>query len=310
MKKTIILLICFPVFLFAFRCQPAKQCACNYISSGYYQLIYEADIAYLSNDKETAYQKIQQAEDVCPLIEQEMYYEISHYIELLCEHDQFEKAIQYIILLVDDYGYFPEQFEKEDYFQSLSNHTDWNVLKQQLAELNEAFYNRVDTLLVTGLKTMTRNDQIVRKERKENLTDEEYWQQMRVTDSVYEARIKEFFETYGYPNQRLIGYKNTLRWNGIKVMLMHFSDTTYFTHALFEYIKNGECEPIVLGAFVDSQCRLKENKDRFIYGIYSNVGDEEIWDSVNLDKRRLSIGMPTRKMQQQRDSLIAIKYGL
>lgn len=308
MKKYLLFLL--PFLLCAYNSHLPEQSVCNYINSGYYQLIYEADIAYLSGDKEGAYQKIKQAENVCPLIEQEIYYEISHYIELLCERDQFEKAIQYISLLVGDYGYLPEQFEKENYFQSLSVHTDWNILKQQLTGLSEAFYNKVDTLLVVELKTMTRNDQIVRKERKENLTDKEYWQQMRTTDAVHEIRTKEIFETYGYPNQRLIGHKNTLWWSGINTMLMHFSDTTYFPRILLNYAENGECSPLVLANFVDSNCRSKPNKDKFIYGIYSNVSDEELWDCANLDKRRLSIGMPTRQMQQQRDSLIAIKYNL
>ena len=34
---------------------------CNYIKSGYYQLIYDADIAYLSDNKQLAYDKIRQA---------------------------------------------------------------------------------------------------------------------------------------------------------------------------------------------------------------------------------------------------------
>jgi hypothetical protein len=308
MKKYLWLFL--PFLLCAYNSHQPEQSVCNYVSSGYYQLIYEADIAYLSGDKEGAYQKIKQAENVCPLIEQEMYYEISNYIELLCERDQFEKAIQYVTLLVRDYGYLPDQFEKEDYFQSLSAHIDWGILKQQLAGLSKAFYNRVDTLLVTELKTMTKNDQIVRKERKEDLTDEEYWQQMRATDAVHETRIKEIFETYGYPDQRLIGRKNTLWWSGIDAMLMHFSDTIYFPRILLNYTENGKCSPRILANFVDSNCRSKPNKDKFIYGTYSNVSDEEIWDSANLDKRRLSIGMPTRQMKQLRDSLIAIKYKL
>jgi hypothetical protein len=283
---------------------------CNYISSGYYQIIYEADIAYLSGDKELAYQKISQAEKLCPLIEQSMYYEISKYVELLCERNHFEKATQYITQLVSDYGYLPEKFENEDYFSALSAYTDWNSLKQQLTYSSEEFYNRVDTLLVKELKTMTGNDQIVRKKKGENQTEEEYIQQMQATDAVHETRIKEIFETYGYPNLRLIGDKNTIWWSGIGAMLMHFSDTTYFSRILLNYIEMGECGPHILGNFVDSNCRAKPNQDRFIYGVYSNAVDEDIWDVANLDKRRQAIGMPTRKMQQQRDSLIAIIYGL
>ncbi|MDR0694496.1 MAG: hypothetical protein LBF81_04250 [Prevotellaceae bacterium] len=301
-KQVLYLLLCGVLCISNTPAQPG----CNYISSGYYQLIYEADIAYLSGDRELAYQKVSQAEKLCPLIQQPMYYEISNYIELLSERNYFEKAIQYITLLVSDYGYLPEWFEKRDYFPALSAYTDWNSLKQQLTNASNEFYSKVDTLLVKELKTITKNDQVVRK-KKENQTEEDFIQQ-QATDAVHEARIKEIFETHGYPGQRLIGYKNTLWWSGIDALLMHFSDTTYFPPALLNFIEKGECSPDILGSFVDSRCRMKTNKDRFIYGIYSNIGDEEIWDVANLDKRRQAIGMSTKRMKQQRDSLIAIKY--
>lgn len=282
--------------------------ACDYIQSGYYNLIYEADIAYLSGDKEVAYKKIKEAEALCKLIEQPIYYEISRYIELLCKQNKFNKATYYITILVREYGYSIVSFEQKDYFQILCVHIDWDELKTTLTRLNEEFYSQVDTNLVKELKNMCKEDQAIRKEWNAAHTAENL-QKMNKTDSINEIRIKEIFDQYGYPNERLIGHNNTLFWPGINTMLMHFQDTVYFPKMLLQFIKNGLCPPTVLGDFIDSQCRIKTNKNRFIYGIYNNVTDDEIWDIGNLDKRRQAIGMSTMEMQHHRDSLMKIRYG-
>ncbi|MDR1652714.1 MAG: hypothetical protein LBS01_03510 [Prevotellaceae bacterium] len=81
MKKLI--LACSAIFciLVAIAFTPdVKKCNCDYISSGYYQLIYEADIAYLSGDRNTAFEKITEAKLLCPLIQQRLYSEISKYM--------------------------------------------------------------------------------------------------------------------------------------------------------------------------------------------------------------------------------------
>jgi hypothetical protein len=296
-----------------------KQCGCNYIDSGYYQLIYEADIAYLSGDRNMAFEKISQAKSLCPLIEQEIYYEISRYIELLAERKQYDKAKLYIEELVRDYGYKAERVEHEDYFTELEKNIDWQEFKPYLLQLSEEFYSKVDTALVAEIIAMQKNDQKVRKHSYSKAWNADSLAIMQKTDSINEEKIKYIFDNYGYPNDKLVGYANThpkgpppfvfTDFLSLSGLLMHFSDTAYFRPKLLEFIRNGECAPRQLGSFIDSNQRNDTAKLKFIYGTYSNTLNQ-VKDLPNLDNRRKEIGMPTYEMKQKRDSIMKIKYGL
>jgi hypothetical protein len=300
-------------FLFMACTSQKKQCDCDYIDSGYYQLIYEADIAWLSDDRNTAFEKISQAKSLCPLIEQKMYYEISKYIDLLTERKQYDEAKSYIEELVRDYGYTVEYLEKQDYFAELEKNIDWNGFKYHLTKLSEDFYSKVDTALVAQLIEMRRIDQKVRRNYYSKNWTADSMAMMQKTDSVNEQKIKYILDNYGYPNDKLVGRTNTHRPPpfidivDINIMLMHFDDTAYFRPKFLEFIRKGECPPINLGRFIDSYQRRDTAKLKFIYGTYSNSLDK-VKDLPDLDNRRKAIGMPTLEMQQKRDSLIQIQF--
>jgi hypothetical protein len=287
--------------------------SCDYINSGYYQLIYESDTAYLSGNRQVAYEKIRQAEQLCPLIEQMMYFEISRYIELLVANNQYDKAGYYIRFLVQNYGYQIELFEAEEYFEQLKKQMNWEIFRLELENLYEDFYSRVDTCFVKELQEMSRIDQEIRKDYHAAADKRQALKKMQVVDSMNEVKMKQFFEQYGYPNTRLWGRKNDIITAkpslsaSIPTMLMHFSDTAYFKPKLFQFIKKGECPPRYLGDFVDSYARKDTAQLKYIYGIYSNSLDK-VKDFQNLDDRRRAIGMPALKLEQKRDSLIRIKY--
>jgi hypothetical protein len=301
------------IFLFMACTPQKKQYNCDYIDSGYYQLIYEADIAYLSGDRNTAFEKISEAKSLCPLIEQKLYYEISKYIDLLAERKQYDEAKSYIEELVRDYGYTVDYWERQDYFADLEKNIEWNEFKLHLYKLSEDFYSKVDTALVAQLIEMRRIDQKVRKNYYSKSWTSDSMAMMRRTDSINEQKIKYIFDNYGYPNDKLVGHANTHRIPPffdiveINTMLMHFDDTAYFRPKLLEFIKKGECQPVNLGRFIDSYQRRDTAKLKFIYGTYSNSLDK-VKDLPNLDNRRKAIGMPTIEMQQKRDSLINIIY--
>jgi hypothetical protein len=205
--KKVLLLSCW-ILLSGFI--SVKLSNCDYIETGYYQLIYEAKIAYLSGDKELAYQKIQEAEKTCPLLEQSIYYETSLYIELLGYHNRLKDAIFYITILVRDYGYSVNQIENSEYFKNIISSEEWPKLKMELDSLNKIFYTQIDTNLVKELTNMCNRDQEVRRGGQGSRTEQEFIQQLDYTDSINEVRIKEIFEQYGYPNERLIGHANTM----------------------------------------------------------------------------------------------------
>ncbi|MDR2651464.1 MAG: hypothetical protein LBC68_04005 [Prevotellaceae bacterium] len=316
MKKKIIFLTVFACLFTACSADKTnkKECNCDYIKSGYYQLIYEADVAWLSGDRNTVFEKISEAKSLCPLIEQVIYYEISRYIDLLTERKQYDEAQSYIEELVRDYGYTIEHLEKANYFSELEKNIDWNGFKLHLSKLSEDFYSKVDTALVAQLIEMQRIDQKVRKNYYSKRWTTDSMVMMHKTDSINEQKIKYIFDNYGYPNDKLVGHANTHRlppffFNVVNIhtMLMHFDDTAYFRPKLLEFIRNGECSPDDLGSFIDSYQRRDTANLKFIYGIYDNSLDK-IKDFPNLNNRRKAIGMPTLEMEQKRDSLIKIQY--
>ena len=304
MKNFLLIIICLLVFP---SMMVTDDFCCDYIATGYYQLIYEADIAYLMGNKEEAFNKITEAKKNCNLLEQPMYYEMSRYVELLSERNEFSEAVHYMTILVKDYGYSSEYFEKQDYFQYLNSNVNWSNIKVELDSLNKLFYAKETIQLSKKLEEMCANDQKVRKECRVNNTPE-CWQTMNKTDSINEKQMKEIFEQYGYPNERVIGRKDPMLAGRITPMIMHFEDTAYFKPVLLQFIKKGECPPIVLGSFVDSRQRMESRTDKFIYRMYDNEIDDAIWDIANLDNRRKSIGLPSMEMKHKRDSIMRILY--
>jgi hypothetical protein len=284
---------------------------CNYIENGYYQLIYEADIAYLSGNRFLAYEKIKEAESKCPLIEQPMYYEIRRYVDLLIENNQFEKALEYIAVLVKDYGYQISFVEGQNYFQKLKQNTDWEKERTRLLALSDVFNQKLNCYLVDLLDTMEINDQQIRKQhpfpnRKNQEEIDKLVAAYDSVDFVNEKLLKNIFEKYGYPNIKMLGFPNQRISGSVGTMLMHFrnsSDSAYFKSKLLEFIEKGECPPIVLSSFVDSYSLSDTTRLKYTYGIYTGEL-YRVKDIENLNKRRLSIGMPTVRQAYLRDSLV------
>jgi hypothetical protein len=310
LMKSLTILVLFTCLVFL---QHNDYRGCDYIRSGYYELIYEADLAYLQGNRHSAYVKIKEAESKCALIEQPMYYEISKYVDLLVENNDFQKALQYIAILIKDYGYPLSRFEEQNYFPKLKENVDWSKEKSKLLDFQEEFNLRLNSHLVDLLDSMHIQDQKIRKEHPipSNENIEQKIQRMQAynrVDSVNEMLLKDIFEKQGYPNLKMLGFQNQRTVDKITTMLFHCnSDTAYFKTKLLEFIKRGECYPDVLGCFVDSYARSDTAQLKFIYGIYQNTIDK-VKDVQNVDKRRMAIGMPTLEMKQKRDSILSAKY--
>ncbi|MDR0753784.1 MAG: hypothetical protein LBF04_00135 [Prevotellaceae bacterium] len=105
-KYIIIVFSLFACSLSSLTGQGEQKAKCDYIASGYYQLVYEAEIAYLEGNYSLAFAKLQEAERLCPLINQFPYREIDLYCSLLMTNRQFDKAISYMDTLANKYGIF------------------------------------------------------------------------------------------------------------------------------------------------------------------------------------------------------------
>jgi len=305
----------------------------DYIASGYYQLVYDADIAHLEENDNLAFAKLQEAEKRCPLINTLFYDEIELYCHLLIKNRQYEKAFSYMDTLATNYGYFPcvvfGDFEKDTIFfkdflanpdfydvvhfysekdtvlskDFLSKNPDfYNVLFPNLLAKSKSFYTHERDSLTTVLKEMCENDQKVRVGWEDKKTFDA--KKMQQTDSINYDKILQIIEIYGFPNEKLYGRRgqNILLSFRLQAMFVHSFESQKLQEMLIKFVREGKCSPNLYGLFVDR--RMLDEHKKYIFGTYTNVKDDRIFDIEYLDKRRMSIGMPTREMERKRNELI------
>ncbi|GHS86212.1 hypothetical protein FACS1894201_06870 [Bacteroidia bacterium] len=130
---------------------------CNYITSGYYQKLYKADIALKKGNTEEAYQYLLQLEQLCPLQETIGYYEMSNLVRLLLEYKECEKALDYMDYLITYRGYKIDFFSKMEHYSELSYLPDWNSILASFEKKEATFVS--DTVLVALFQKMEERDQ-------------------------------------------------------------------------------------------------------------------------------------------------------
>jgi hypothetical protein len=287
----------------------------NYIASGYYQLVYEADIAHWEGNDNLAYEKLQAAENTCNLLNRFPYREMELYIILLLKNKNLDKVIHYMEKLASEYGKNPYQIHVEA--GGLGKNKDTIFVRNLLAEypaLNDSvlpaiiqkyneFYTPEREKLIAELKDMSESDQAVRTET--NFPESE--KNMKETDIQNANRFFEILKKYGYPNLKRYGERNLyMLSNG---MIMHISDHFNIEEMILQYVQAGECEPELYGLIIDRKdffFRLRDGK--CLYAAYTNTGDDLIIDIDRVDERRMTIGMPTREMERKRNELLMKKY--
>jgi hypothetical protein len=276
----------------------------NYITSGYYQLVYEADIAHMEDNDSLAFALLQQAEMRCPLINQGRYQEIDLYCHLLLKNGQFNKAIAYMDSLAINYGTLPVSVFKNLGTDSimrkelLLNVPDfYDSIFPKLFAKSNSFYTSEKDSLVTILNEMGYNDQNIRQGWKNRQTFD--FNKMQKTDSINLVKIFEIIDKYGFPNERLFGSKDFLLPLTIDAICMHNYESQKLQEMLIRFVREGKCSPHTYGFFVDR--RMLDERKKHIFAIYSNVTDDRIFDLEFVNQRRLSIGMPTREMEQRRN---------
>ncbi|MDH6353756.1 uncharacterized protein YdcH (DUF465 family) [Dysgonomonas sp. PH5-45] len=280
----------------------------DYITSGYYQLIYEADEALLDGDEELAFGKYQQAEKVTPLIEQNFYYEMSRYTDLLLKFGQYDNAIHYMNILVSEYGRDPSTFWNKNatYFASLQEHINTDSLLLALNQKLDAYYSPERNKLTNEIVQMLSNDVRIRNEvisKLKNNNDseiikDEIFIELQNVDIHNAKRILEIIKDHSFPNLALYGYKNLEKCSGLPALFLHISDKENIKGLFLRNVREGKCSPFVYAIIVDRETMMSENPKSY-YAAYESI-DDQIIDIENLDKRRLAIGMPTRKFQRKK----------
>ncbi len=291
-------LLTLAILLSFLSCQDKEKEPCNYITD-YHQHIYQAEISYLKEDYQNAYDLIKKAEENCSLLNQTAIYEPRMMAEVCIKLNKKEEAFSYLYKLLE-LGQPISFIENHEPFEPLFNMPEWEEFQTKAPEIESRFLSSINQELRREIVLMNSQDQIVRYGKID-------YEKLNEVDSINEIRIKEIIKTYGFPGDRLIGPSTMDERTDITVMLMHFNDTTYFKPVLLDFIKKGEAPPRVLPYMIDSKLRAA---DQFSYGIYQNLDSTTIEDFKNIDKRRLAVGLRPYEMEKEYFELIRKKYNI
>ena len=264
-----------------------EEKACDYIEE-YYQTVYQAEMAYLKQEYQTAFDLLKEAESRCELLNQSIINETAMLAELYIRLDKPEGAFPYFYALLRK-GQSFASIENNKIFDVLKTTPEWKKLQLDAPAIEEEFQESINVALRKEILTMKAEDQRVRR-------GEIDWALVNRTDSIHQERIKEIFTQYGYPNPDVVGHGYFQERPSLEVMLMHFNDTTWFKPRLLNYIRKGEAPTDVLANMIDSRRR---NTNEYTYGIYLFTDSTEIKNYHELDRRRLSAGLRPYTMQEE-----------
>lgn len=272
--------IAFYLFLFTiFSCSSLKKE--NYFS--YYPKVYEADSLMLFvKNKELAFKKYKQIFKTYPPKNTDDYEEYENYIKLGFELNKNfgeRKSLENLINL--NAGWW--KYKKDD---SVLNkiYAKYSFDENQINSIISKWNSGLNQSLVDSVSLIKKRDQLYRGKKEQDKLDK-----------INENSLIYIFENYGYPNYNKIGVFNSDNKNlNLISVINHMSNSSnydYFEKKLFEFVKNGECDPIIYAMFIDRKQSLTNSEMQ--YGVWTN----KISDTIAINKNRKSIGLPSFQYQ-------------
>ena len=108
--------------------------------------------------------------------------------------------------------------------------------------------------------------------------------------------MKWIFDNYGYPSLQKVGvFGNDDVFLPMSTFFSHMSasqDYPYFEKKLKRYLEMGDCTPREYSTMID-RYHLQVLKDKMLYGSY--IGVDGISDTIQVNKNRKSVGLPSLK---------------
>ncbi len=282
-------------FLCCVSCQEKEPC--DYIEK-YYQDVYKAELAYWEKEYDKAYKLLKQVESRCGLLNQQLIREPEMMAKLSIKVGKPQAAFPYIERMLRE-GMSFDSFVNNDAYTILHEYEEWKYLERNATQFVAEFEEGLDKELRAEIIAMNTLDQQLLQVP----VDED---EFRRVNSLHKKRMKEIFAAYGYPHAGLVGKPRMGENTDIQVLLMHFLEPEYFSPLLIESARKG-IAPAGYAGFVVDRKDLAE-RDSFTYGIYDNAEVSQIKDFKNLDKRRISVGLPPWKLKKKVDSLRSVYY--
>lgn len=280
----------------------------NYIDD-YYPLVYRGDLEFFKEHYEESYRYLKEAADMLEPTNFEPYRELEKLANLAARLEDTEASIDYIQQLIAR-GYPLETFQRDSSYAVLWELPSWKELVANYPEMRDAYQKTINYALREEIREMNELDQ---KYRARPDLQEHRNEQLRL-DSVNIKKLKDIFEQWGYPGPQLIGYippDSTEQLGVLNILMRTPGDIRqeYFIPKLKSFVEKGTCPPNDLGLLIDQYYLIREG-----YQLYATMtgpnGLFPIKDGRKLDERRLAIGLPTLKMEMQRDSVIRMSFYL
>jgi len=291
-------------FILIISCSQKNKPVCNYITD-YYQTIYQAELAYEVKNYKKAFELYQSAFNTCTPINTYNFNEIGKYVEicLILGHDK--QALDFIELELKNGDELKWKLEDPLYSKIFTTEGGQKLIAKY-DKIRSEYLKGINLELRKEIQEMNRLDQLFRNgQYQENKQDS--------IDKINTNRLREIFEIFGYPNDQVIGSYSVDRINtDIITMLLHTSDSirmSYFVPKLKEYVQAGVCSPKTLGQVID-QFYLYNNQPQ-THGTYEAKNSRYanmIADLKQVDKNRISIGLPSLELDERIDSIKRINY--
>lgn len=297
--KLILFFLLFPSLLWSKSSKFEKSdSSIDYIESNYYQYIALADLAYLQKDYQTAYRYYHKAEKAAPLLNRAPYYENKRYIELLLKKGKYEKAEHYLSKLIQD-GYPLDYFQHDESF--------WSLVKQDkgmLVRLGKLTSQIIpDSIYISKIKDLEQIHKSYQKLNSDKLNKEELLKLDSLSNEM-EVHFLRIIDDFDFPTLANIGWENLyFLQRELSTIMAHIAKPHLLYYRMLTSIREGKCDPYLLGILVDAYCLQRTHRgnffEKFIYGVYINVEEKQLYDPKGLDKRRKEIGLPPFDIQQK-----------
>lgn len=280
----------------------------NYIED-YFPLVYRGDLDFFKEHYAESYRTLKEAADMLEPTNFEPFRELEKLANLAAKLGEPEASIQYIQQLIER-GYPLEAFQRDTTYATLWELPSWQELAATYPEARKAYLKTVNHELREEIRQMNESDQRYRSRADRH----EYRDEQLRLDSINIKKLQDIFEQWGYPGPQLIGYipPDSIEQLGVLNILMRTPGDIrqeYFIPKLKTFVENGSCPPNDLGLLIDQYYLTREGYQLYATMVGPN-GLFPIKDGRKLDERRLAIGLPTLKMEMQRDSVIRMSFYL
>lgn len=160
-----------------------------------------------------------------------------------------------------------------------------------------------DSIYIAKIKGLEQIHKLYKELNHENPNEEEL-QRLDSVSNEMEVYFLRIIDDFGFPTLSNVGWENlSFLQRELPLIIAHIAKPNLLYYRMLTSIREGKCDPSLLATLVDAYCLQRTRRgdffEKFIYGIYINVKEKQIYDPKRLDKRRKEIGLPPFGIQQK-----------